>query len=95
MPDICYLSSKLQGCTQINNWGGGVFIYLHSTRLLSFEIDCFYREMATKSFIVSFERESKTIYRSLLQNFFICLISLHILIRNIKLSAILDICRCA
>ena len=28
--------------------------------------------MATKNFIVSFERESKTINRSLLQNFYIC-----------------------
>ena len=48
--------------------------------------------MATKTFIVSFERHSKTIYRSLLQNFNVCFISWHILIRNIKLSTILDIC---
>ena len=32
------------------------------------------KEMETKIFIVLFERDSKTIYRSLLQNFYICLI---------------------
>ena len=30
------------------------------------------REMATKIVIVSFERDSKTIHRSVLQNFYIC-----------------------
>ena len=30
---------------------------------------------ATKIFIVSFERDSKTIHRSLLHNFYVCLIS--------------------
>ena len=32
------------------------------------------REMAAKIFIVLFERDSKTMYRSLSQNFYICLI---------------------
>ena len=32
-------------------------------------------KMATKNFIVSFERDSKTINRSLLQNFYICFTS--------------------
>ena len=33
------------------------------------------KEMATKNFIVSFERDSKTLNRSLLQNFYICFTS--------------------
>ena len=49
--------------------------------------------MATNFFIVSFESDPKTVYRSLLRNFKISSISWDILIRNIKLSIILDICR--
>ena len=50
------------------------------------------KEMATKFFIVSFERVSKTIYRSLLNYFYIFFISLNIFVWNLKLSAIFDIC---
>ena len=47
-------------------------------------------EMATKNFIVSFERDSKTINRSVLQNFYVCFTSGDILISINDLSDILD-----
>ena len=46
--------------------------------------------MATTFQVISFERGSKTIYRSLLQNFYICNTLRDILTQIYELPAILD-----
>ena len=33
---------EIQGCSQLDNWGGLIFIYSGSAQLISFEINCFY-----------------------------------------------------
>ena len=48
----------------------------HFERVIFLEFSSFdIREMATKNVILSFERDSKTINRSLLQNFYTCFTS--------------------
>ena len=53
------------------------------------------RGNGNKNFIVLFERDSKTIYGSPLQNFYTCFISGNTLIKNIEWFAVIDICRYA
>ena len=97
------IQQSQQGCTQHETLYATVIVvgwscvarywgYVKNTRLMSNFINL----KTTKALSFSSHlRDCKAIRKSLLHNFYICFILWHILIRNIKLSTILDIWRYA